>query len=312
MTNNDPLTLVVRDQQRWSLSANGLKASIGRARRTVLLLAIAGAVLETWGAQIHSTRISLALVLGYAGAGALAIAAVIRQWRLGHERIQAWIVARSGAESFKREMYLFRTGSGPYASGNPADSLLDRREEILSKLQPFQKYRVEPNSESEPLSLLDANGYLQERINGPRGQIQFFKDRANQYSRTQHLLSGGEFVLALIGALLGAALTITGKQAYGAWVAVITTVSGALAAHAMAQRYDQLTVSYRATADRLEGMVARWSAKNGARLADLVEPCEATLLEENQGWIAGADQTAVQTPGTVGPSPGAVTDKASK
>ena len=302
MTTDDPLTLVARDQRRWSLTANGLKASTGQARRMVLSLAIAGAALETWGAQIHSRQVGLALALGYAGAAVLAISAVIRQWRLGHERTQAWIVARSGAESFKREMYLFRTGTGPYASVNAADSLLNRRDEILSKLQPFQKYRVEPDSESGAPGLLDAKGYLQERINGPRGQIQFFSDRANQYSRTQHLLNGGEFILALIGASLGAALTITGKQAYGAWVAVITTVSGALAAHAVAQRYEQLTVSYRATADRLEGIVARWSAKNIASLADLAEPCEAVLLEENQGWIAGADQTAVQAPGAGRPS----------
>jgi hypothetical protein len=130
MTTDDPLTLVARDQRRWSLTANGLKASIGQARRMVLSLAIAGAALETWGAQIHSTQVGLALALGYAGAAVLAISAVIRQWRLGHERTQAWIVARSGAESFKREMYLFRTGTGPYASGNAADSLLNRRDEI--------------------------------------------------------------------------------------------------------------------------------------------------------------------------------------
>jgi len=55
MTTDDPLTLVARDQRRWSLTANGLKASIGQARRMVLSLAIAGAALETWGAQIHST-----------------------------------------------------------------------------------------------------------------------------------------------------------------------------------------------------------------------------------------------------------------
>jgi hypothetical protein len=295
MTVNDALTLVARDQKRWSLTANTLKASVGQARWTVLWLAVAGAAIETLGAQVHSSHASLALTLGYAGAAVLAVAAAIRQWKLGHERIQAWIVARSGAESFKHEMYLFRTKTGPYASGDAPDSLLNRREQILLKLQPFQKYRVEPNSEGETPGLLDADGYLQERIHGPQGQIQFFKDRADQYSRTQRLLSGGEFILALIGALLGAALTMTGKQAYGSWVAVITTISGALAAHALAQRYDQLTISYRATSDRLAGIEARWSAKNSASLADLVEPCEAVLLEENQGWIAGADQTAVQT-----------------
>jgi hypothetical protein len=73
-------------------------------------------------------------------------------------------------------------------------------------------------------------------------------------------------------------------------VAVITTISGALAAHALAQRYEQLTVSYRASAQRLESAVARWKAGGSADVGDLVEACENILLEENQGWIAGADQ----------------------
>ena len=97
----------------------------------------------------------------------------------------------------------------------------------------------------------------------------------------------------MIAALLSAAVTLTETQQYGAWVAVITTVSGAVAAHLMAQRYEQLTITYRATADRLESVKDRWYAKGAVNLADLVESCEAVLFEENQGWIAGAAQAAV-------------------
>src|ERR1700733_4152931 len=97
-----------------------LRPVIGQARRMVLSLAIAGAALETWGAQIHSTQVGLALALGYAGAAVLAISAVIRQWRLGHERTQAWIVARSGGETLKRAIYLIRTGTGHSEHGNAA------------------------------------------------------------------------------------------------------------------------------------------------------------------------------------------------
>ncbi|HEV2992062.1 MAG TPA: DUF4231 domain-containing protein [Candidatus Angelobacter sp.] len=291
---DDALTIVARDQVRWSLTANTLRAAIGRARWVVLGLAVVGAASETWAAQIHSAQPDLAMALGFAGAAALAVAAVIRQWRLGQERIQGWMMARSGAESFKREMYLFRTGTGPYALDNAAESLLNRREEILSKLRPFQKYRIEPKSHVETPRPLDANSYISERMNGPKGQIPFFTQRSNRYARAQRLLSGGEFLLAMIGALLGAALTISGKQANGAWVAVITTISSAFAAHTLAQRYDQLTISYRATADRLAGILGRWATKSSAPLAELVLPAEAILLEENQGWIAGADETSVQ------------------
>jgi len=297
MAGGDALATVARDQKRWSLTANKLKASIGQARWIILVLAVAGAILETAGAQVNQTQKDLAKVLGYGGAAALAIAAVIRLWRLGQERTQAWIMARSGSESLKREMYLFRTSAGPYAAGNPVDCLLSRREAILDKLKPYLKYREEPKDEVKLLGPLDARGYLEERIEGPKAQIPYFTGRANQYQQAQRTLSGTEFLLALIGALLGVTVTQTGKQEYGAWVAVITTISGALAAHVIAQRYEQLTISFRATADRLEGIVARWKARAGAGLAELVEPCEAVLLEENQGWIAGADQTTGPTRG---------------
>src|SRR5438552_3686002 len=42
MTTADPLMTLVRDQKRWSLTANSLKAGIGRARLTILGLAVAG------------------------------------------------------------------------------------------------------------------------------------------------------------------------------------------------------------------------------------------------------------------------------
>jgi hypothetical protein len=110
--------------------------------------------------------------------------------------------------------------------------------------------------------------YITERIDG---QLKYFRDHA------------------IVAALLGAASTIIGRQAYGAWVAVITTIIGAVASHALVQRYEQLASSYRATADRLQGIVARYRASNGT-LDELVQQAEAALFEQNQGWIAGGDE----------------------
>jgi len=295
------LTTLVRDQRRWSLTANALKASIEQTRWIILGMAVAGAILETGGAQIHATSPALAAAFGYLGAAVLAVAAAIRQAKLGHERTQAWIMARAGSESLKREMYLFAAAAGPYSSGNAALTLLDRKEQILAKLQSCQKYRVEPKGELEAFGSLDAATYLNERISGRDGQIQYLTDRADTYAGRQKLLNNVELSLAVIAALLGAAVTMTEKQAYGAWVAVITTVSGAIASHALAQRYEQLVIVFRATADRLAVAQDRWSAKGGASVAELVESCEAVLFEENQGWIAGADQGTVPAQDSVSP-----------
>jgi hypothetical protein len=111
------------------------------------------------------------------------------------------------------------------ASGNPELTLLDRRDEILTILQSVQKYRVDPKTEIERPNRLDIDAYLDKRITGPKGQIKYFTYKANTYAKIQKRLNAVEFLLALIAALLGAALTMTGKQAYSAWVAVITTIT---------------------------------------------------------------------------------------
>jgi hypothetical protein len=291
MSSDPALETLAKDQKRWSTTANQVKKEIDRSRLAVLTLAIAGATLETLGAQIHASNPDRSVVVGYIGAAALAVIAVIKQWKLGKEHIQAWILARSAAESFKREMYLYRASAGPYTAGNPSQALLDRRDQILGKVKSVQSYVVEPDFSAVKIpGPLDANAYIAERVNG---QVDWFRGRAARAARVQSLFDGIQFVLSIIGALLGAALAMTGGQAYGAWVAVITTIIASLGAHAAAQRFGQLAVSYRATADRLEGIAARFLASKGDA-HELVERCEAALLDENQGWIAGADEMMKQ------------------
>jgi hypothetical protein len=304
MVPGSALATVIADQMRWSATAGSLRSSIELARRTVLWLAVLGAILATLAAQIagvseiekiktsHATHSGLALALGFIGAAALAVVAVIRQWKLGHDRTQAWVLCRAGSESFKREIYRFRTGTGPYAAGNANVELLNRRDEILDKLKPYQTYVIDSQPSTTVPGSLNAAGYLDERISGPKGNVKFFNDRSSQYAIRLRLLHAAQFWLTVLGALLGAAVTVAGTQSqrYGAWVAVITTISAALAAHALAQRYEQLTISYRAAAQSLESAVERWKAAGASNLNDLVEACENILLAENQGWIAGADQ----------------------
>jgi hypothetical protein len=286
------LETLLRDQKRWSLTSDRLKKEIGRSRLAVLVLAVCGAVLETLGAQIHEFYFVTALTFGYLGAAALAVLAVIRQWKLGRERIQAWILARAASEALKKEMYLYRASAGPYSSGKNGVALLDRRDEILAKVRTIQSYAIDPKeSELEVPGPLDANGYIQERING---QVKYYRQHADECTILQGRFKKAEFALAIAGALLGAASTINGKQAYGAWVAVITTIMGSVSSHVLAERYDQLATSYRATADRLNGIVARYQASNGT-LDALAQQTEAALFEQNQGWIAGADDLMKQS-----------------
>jgi hypothetical protein len=297
------LETVALDQKRWSLTANALRVSIRRARILSFSLTVSGAILETLAAQLYLLHPGPSEIPGYMGAAALACVVIIKAQSLGRDRLQGWILSRAASESLKREMYRYRTSSGPYADAsrhNPEATLFERRDDILSKVSTVQKFIREPDPTKVAVGgPLDANGYISERIQSP---ISWFRGRADEYSASQSRWSAVEYSLAIAGALSGVALTFTHNQAFGAWVAVITTISGAVAAYVMAERYEQITISYRTTADRLTSILGRWIATPG-ELSQLVEQVEATLLEENQAWIAGADELIkqlVSPPGQAG------------
>lgn len=295
----DPLETLATDQKRWSITANRLKAGISQARWIVLLLLILGAFLETLASQLDKQS-AVTQIVGYAGVAALAVVGVVRQWKLGREITQAWLLARAASEAFKREMFLYRAKAGPYSAADALSVPFDRRDQILNRVQPVQKYRVDPKAEDVKVpGSLDIDGYVTERV---RNQIKYYSGNSARYSKAQGAIGQLEFWLAVAAVLLSVAATATGNQGYGPWVAVITTITGALGAHLLAQRYEQLTVSYRATADRLAGILGRWEARPQPMLCDLVEAVESALSEENQTWIAGADD--IMKDSAAAPRPG--------
>jgi MinD-like ATPase involved in chromosome partitioning or flagellar assembly len=124
----ESLETVAMDQRRWSLTATNLKRRIENGRRLVLGLGIAGAVLEALAAQLYnyargisepyySYYFRASEIAGYLGAVALALVVLAKARSLGRERLQGWILARAASESLKREMFYFRTASGPVQPG---------------------------------------------------------------------------------------------------------------------------------------------------------------------------------------------------
>jgi hypothetical protein len=284
------LETVALDQARWTLTAKTLKYNLERARLLILGLSIAGAILEALAAQIHISYPAASELAGYAGAAALTLVVVVRARGLRRERVQAWVLAAAASESLTSEMYQYRTSSGPYSDrlgGDPEATLLERRDEILEKVSSIQRYALEPDPKTEaPLGPLDAEAYISERVDVA---ISSFREWAGRFAAAQGSWQKVEYSLAIAGVLLAAALTFTHNLAYGAWVAVVTTMCVAVGADALAERYAQLTVGHRAMPDRLNGMLDRWRVNHGT-VDQLVERVEATLLAESQAWVAGADE----------------------
>jgi hypothetical protein len=74
-----------------------------------------------------------------------------------------------------------------------------------------------------------------------------------------------------------------------AWVAVLTTVSSALAAQVAAARYDFLVMSDSGTARKLEALVNQWpfpSKGNRHAWSSVVKSCEDAISAGDESWLA--------------------------
>jgi Protein of unknown function (DUF4231) len=89
---------VWRDHRQWSHAAGRLKRHIVAWRSAALGFAIFGAVLATLATQVGLSS-ALGRALSLTAAVALAVVPVIRGARLGKDRIEAWIRARSASEA---------------------------------------------------------------------------------------------------------------------------------------------------------------------------------------------------------------------
>jgi hypothetical protein len=284
------LETVALDHERWQLTADRMKHNWARARSLILGLSIAAAILAALAVQTHTPYPVASEAAGYAGAAALALVVVVRAQGLRKARVQAWVLADATSQSLQSEMYQYRASSGPYSDrfgAHPEATLLERRDEILEKTIPIRKYIVEPDPKTvAPLGPLDADTYISERVNK---QINQFRVSAGHVVAVQTFWQKVEYFLAVAGALLGAVLTFTHTQEYGAWVAVITTMCVAVGPDLLAERFAQIVVSCQAMPDRLTSILGRWRANHGT-LDQLVEQVEATLIKQGQAWVAEADE----------------------
>jgi hypothetical protein len=284
------LEAVALDQKRWTLTADRMKENWARARSLILGLSIASAILAALAVQTHTSYPVASEGAGYAAAIALVLVVTVRAQGLRKGRVQEWVLADAASQSLLSEIYLYRTSSGPYSDqfgGNPETTLLERHDRILEKVKSIQQYTVNPDPQTlSSLEPMDADAYVVERVNT---QISEFRKATAHVTAVQSFWQGAEYSLAIAGALLAAVLTFAHLQAYGAWVAVVTTMCVAVGPDLLAERFAQITVSFRQMPDRLTTILGRWRVNRGA-LDELVEQVEAALIKQSQAWFAEAHE----------------------
>jgi SMODS and SLOG-associating 2TM effector domain 1/Protein of unknown function (DUF4231) len=282
---------VWRKHKVWSVTAGQLKRGISRLRSIILLLGIGGAALETLSTQVPQGAAQQGCA--WLGAVCLGIIPVLTHRLLTPAKMRAWVRARSASEGLKAEVYTYSAQAAPY-DGPPeaAETVLQARaKEIEDAVDDLSQYAalVTP-PDSAPPGPLTPEAYLDRRI---MGQVKtFYRPKARVYARRAQRFRTAELGLALTAAIVAAATGVWGHAAaIGAWVAVITTVGGALTAHVSASRLDFLVTSYWGTKRRLEELAAQWPPKQGGGVpspewSDFVRRCESAISTENETWLA--------------------------
>jgi SMODS and SLOG-associating 2TM effector domain 1/Protein of unknown function (DUF4231) len=292
----DPLVSAARLQSSWSRTANGLKSTLDRARWTTFFLSGVAALFAAIASQIPESEEQVRLGLAVGSAVLLGTVSFLTVRLLGMAQTARWTRIRAASEALKREIFQYAAMAAPYDDLATCDNrLLEEKDRIATDIDDVIDVIEQPSDQTGSMPLKryqNSKEYIDARISG---QITWFENRAESSRRHASKLHQWEFSLSLVAAILTAAVGVAGKRLFGfpfdfaALTAVLTTVAATILAHIEASRYDYLTITYRATARRLEAELARANAAftlPSAPWSDFVQCCEAILATENAAWTA--------------------------
>jgi hypothetical protein len=246
---------------------------------------VAAAVLALSGSQVKPHSLGASVALAVAAALALAAVGLLRS-RANTEQVRRWTRARSVSEALKTEVFLFLSKSGAYEAAEPERRLEAEAHRLEREAGDLQRYTEGVQARKRPLPAVhDVDSYLDVRVR--QSQLEgYYGPKAHIMRQRLRLLKVAEVTLALAAA--GVAATAAVWPSVGAWAAVVTTASGAVAAYIAAERYEFLWIEYSRTASELRRLLERRTAADGRPLSgsELVQECEQVISVQNQAWMA--------------------------
>ncbi|KUM78123.1 DUF4231 domain-containing protein [Streptomyces curacoi] len=287
-TSQDSVTAAVWDQQSiWSQSADRLKASVGRARLWALALGTAAAALGAAASQAMGWNSLLGKALAFAAAAAAGTAPVVAL-RGGPNRLSDWTRLRAVSEALKTEVYTYLAGVGAYRDAASAPALLaERSRRYRSDAVNLVHYTAGVSARQRPVpAVVDADSYVEHRL---RRQItSYYRPKAQAMHRKVRFVERTELALGCFGGVLAAASGAFSVDWVAAWVAVVASISIAVTAHAVAQRYAYQHLEFTRTAEELERLLERWTTAT-ERSEDFtdafVSECEGVISIQNEAWM---------------------------
>lgn len=246
---------------------------------------MSAAALALAGSQVRSASLAASVVLAAVAALALAASGLLAS-RATAEQARRWTRARSVSEALKTEVFLSLCQAGRYESDD-RERLLEaevrRLEHDAGDLQRYSE-GFAPAERALP-DVHDMDSYLEVRVR--RSQLHgYYEPGARTLRRRLAMMKTSQVVLALVAAVLAALASVS--PSVGAWAAVVTTASGAVAAYIAAERYEFLWIEYSRTASELRRLLERRTAPDGRPLSgsELAVVCEDVISVQNQAWMA--------------------------
>ncbi|MFI6369285.1 DUF4231 domain-containing protein [Nocardia sp. NPDC050630] len=270
---------------RWSHAATRMKLRIDRLRLTVLYLSSWGAIAAALTATVPSQSGLLSRIVAATGAAALAGATYVGAQFLTSEAVRQWTRARAVSEGMRQQIFRFRAIPGTVAR------LCAEIEELEQAAADLLCFLEEAPSVGPAPGPLTPEQYVSKRV---EGQIaNYYRPSARQYRARAQFLRRVAIALGLtatIAASVNTAVSADAATRIAPWIAVSTTLSGALVAYLASKRYDFLVVSYLATANRLQRLLDKWrtagSPTDPPQWAEFVDDCENAIAVENESWLA--------------------------
>ncbi len=275
----------------WATTSGKYKSEVSRWRNIVLMLSIGGAILGTLSQQLLQWSYAKAWLspgLGFASGIALGLAAFFTKEIFSADPEGRAVRARAAAEALKSQAYLMATGAPPYDTAKPDTDLYATPEKVRQAVENLQAVVLTTEQKakgviSAPMPMED---YVQQRV---VDQINWYTNSAIANEKRVGKAKMLSMVFGGVGVILGLVAVAKPDIGIAAWVAVIGTITGAIAAQQFAGRYQFLILTYQAAATELERLKSQWDGTRNSlgTAADqtLILGAERVISAENSGWM---------------------------
>lgn len=286
---NAALNSIWGQYRTWAITSRKYTNEVTRWRKIVLWLSISGAILGTLSQQLPAWGMFTAESwwsrgLGFASGVALGLAAFFTKEIFSPDPEGRAVRARAAAEALKSQAYLIATGAPPYDSAST--DLFAKQDRVTKAVENLTSITLKPEQKLERLisAPMTVEDYLKQRVDD---QITYYTNSAIANEKkisTGRMLS---WTFGAAGVILG--FLATQRPSAAAWVAVIGTITAAIAAQQYSGRYQFLILTYQAAMEELGELKNRWAGEHKTLgvAADhkLVLAVEKVITSENSAWM---------------------------